>query len=67
MDYDIYSATNPNGEFVKMAICPGELEDKDVSGPEDFFVPDCTDFAKIGRINIVGDAHLLEGYFQVNN
>ena len=73
MVFDVYSGTKPNGELEVMAILPDEIgkvaddEDNHIVGPEDFFVPGTTEIEKLGQIQVLGDTHLLDGYFSVKS
>jgi hypothetical protein len=33
--------------------------------PSDYFRPGCTDCKEVGRIQILGDIHLLPGFFDI--
>ena len=67
LDYDIWSGRKPNTDLEFLAISPDELNDPDISGPEDFFVPGTTEIEKLGQIQVTGDIHLLDGTFSVKS
>lgn len=65
--YVIFSAQLPNGDFDIVAVSHGglaELEEADM-GPEALFAPRATDIEERGRIQILGDTHLLPDSFSI--